>query len=150
MTILSRVQDVIVENSFFDDIAAKCDNYLRENPQLHKVVLMLNHLFRTLVMRAMLQVPGALPFCVAGSLIYRITVEKNCAFKFTLPALAGSLAIELAVGLIPLISGIAFLSLESFVTAFISVIPLLLHSIYVYLTVDYEVDHLCCCNSNGS
>jgi uncharacterized membrane protein len=132
MTIFTRVQNTIAEFEFFDDLAESCDQYLRENPRLHKVILMLNHLFRTLVMSAMLQIPGALLFCVAGSLIYRITVEKNCAFKFTLPALAGSLA------------------LEAFGTTFISAIPLILHSIYVYLTVDYEVDHLCCCNSNGS
>jgi len=145
MATFTRVQNAIAEFEFLDDIAERCDQVLRENPRLHKVVLMLNHLFRTLVMSAIMQVPGALLFCLAGSLIYRITVEKNCAFKFTLPALAGSFAIELADGLIPLISGVAFKSLEAFGTAFISVIPLILHSTYVYLTVDYEVDHLCCC-----
>lgn len=156
MSILNRVQNAIVERSFLDDVAESCDHYLRENPRLHKIVLMLNHLFRTLGMSAVMQVPNALPFCVAGSLIYRVTVEKNCAFKFTLPALVGAFAIEFAEGLIPLISGAAFASLEIFAAAFISVIPLILHSLYVYLTVDYEVDRLsrdyaadplCCCNS---
>lgn len=121
--------------------------FLNEHPEIKKVALLANHIFRALAMMALRM---CLPFsllvndliCFAGSLFYRLTVETHCAYKFALPAFAGSIAIPLAhTALTQLISGIAFSSLSAFGVALLSLVPLAAYTSYIILTVSYDVDN---------
>ncbi|MBU6384064.1 MAG: hypothetical protein KGQ49_00160 [Verrucomicrobia bacterium] len=109
----------------FETLSDQVDLVFREHPTVFKVALVVNHLFRSLAMSFMLLSPVCWPICFVGSVFYRITVEKNCAFKFTIPSLAGGISLLLAQ------SGF-------------SMAPLGLYLSYVVLTVDYEVDHRPC------
>ena len=72
--------------------------------------------------------------CFGGSLFYRLTVETNCAYKFSLPAFSGGLALlsvkailatRPALNSLPMIgSGFVFLRYLS----------------YIVLTVEYDVN----------
>ena len=80
--------------------------------------------------------------CFAGSLFYRLTVETNCAYKFALPAFAGSIAFPIALpGLFNLINGIAFVSLGHAGRYSPLLIPLAAYLAYIVLTVSYDVDN---------
>ena len=73
--------------------------YFKQHPNLYKAALLANHIFRALSMTALsfyLPHPINLAVCFASSLFYRLTVETNCAYKFALPAFAGSIAFPLA------------------------------------------------------
>ncbi len=107
------------------------NHYFRAHKTQYKVALLVNHVFRAISMAALMI---ALPFselagtaiCLAGSLFYRLTVETNCAYKFALPAWAGSIALLIAKG--PMMTSLSFL-------------PLAAWTAYVVLTVSYDVDH---------
>jgi hypothetical protein len=121
-------------------------NVFDKHPTLYKIALMINHLFRAAMMVGFMFVPG-IPFsakmgiCFVGSLFYRLTVERNCAYKFALPALAGAMAFMLAVpALLSLINGMAFTSLLSGCLTCAALIPLPIYLTYVLLTVNYDVD----------
>lgn len=122
-------------------------NYLRDHPSLYKAVLLVNHIFRAVSMVAFnlilpFSAPVNIAICFAGSLFYRLTVETNCAYKFALPAFAGSLAIPMALtALTQLISGIAFVSLSAFAVALLSLLPLTAYLTYIVLTVNHDVDN---------
>ena len=89
-------------------------------------------------------VPVNLAVCFAGSLIYRLTVETNCAYKFALPAFAGSIAIPMAAtACTELVHGLAFASLSATAVAFASLVPLAAYMTYVVLTVNYDVNDRC-------
>jgi hypothetical protein len=122
-------------------------NYLTANRPLYKLALIVNHIFRACAMTAFCQ---ALPFasvinaliCFEASLFYRLTVEINCAYKFALPAFAGSIAIPIGLSAIAdMINGLAFASLYSFVSACISLVPLIAYITYIVLTVNYDADN---------
>ncbi len=121
--------------------------YFREHPNFYKVALLVNHVFRALAMAAFcymlpFSAPVNIAICFAGSLFYRLTVETNCAYKFALPAFAGSVAIPIAItALNSLVTGVAFASLSAFGLAFISLIPLVTYVTYIVLTVNYDVDN---------
>jgi hypothetical protein len=123
------------------------DKYFREHPDFHKIALLVNHVFRALTMTAFCSalpfpIPLNLVICFAGSLFYRLTVETNCAYKFALPAFAGSIAIPMAItALTNMVTGVAFLSLSTFGLAFVSLIPLTAYVTYIVLTVNYDVDN---------
>ncbi|MBA3815910.1 MAG: hypothetical protein H0X29_05220 [Parachlamydiaceae bacterium] len=125
---------------------SKMNAYFKKHPALYKTALLVNHAFRTISMASFSQ---ALPFtgpintaiCFSTSLFYRISVEKNCAYKFALPAFAGSLTIPLAYsGLESLISRTAFISLSAFSLTMIILIPPFAYLTYIILTVQYDVD----------
>jgi hypothetical protein len=124
--------------------------FFEEHTFLHKVALVVSHVFRALAMTGLcLYLPFSAPvnmgICFAGSLFYRLTVETHCPFKFALPAFAGSLSIPLGVQAIrDLINGIAFTSIATFSTALVSIIPLFAYSSYVLLTVNYDVNNQIC------
>ncbi len=126
-------------------------NTLREffttHPNLYKVVLVANHIFRALAMTGLCLF---LPFSplvnggisLLGSLLYRLTVETNCAYKFALPAFAGGLAFPVALhGIIQLVTGAAFASFATLGLSFLSILPLAAYLTYVVLTVNYDVNH---------
>src|ERR1700678_1214627 len=75
--------------------------YFVDHPNMYKAALIANHIFRAVAMVAFtLLLPFSplvnMAICFAGSLFYRLTVEKNCAYKFALPAFAGSIALPIA------------------------------------------------------
>jgi hypothetical protein len=121
--------------------------YFREHPDLYKAALLVNHVFRALAMTAFcamlpFSAPANIAICFSGSLFYRLTVETNCAYKFALPAFAGSIAIPLGVtALSHLATGVALVSLSAFGLAFVSLIPLAAYVTYIVLTVNYDVDN---------
>jgi hypothetical protein len=123
------------------------NEYLRAHPHLYKVALLVNHVFRALAMVAFcsmlpFSVPINIAICFGCSLFYRLTVETNCAYKFALPAFAGSIAIPLAaIALSNIVTGVAFVSLSAIGLAFVSLIPLAAYVTYIVLTVNYDVDN---------
>lgn len=136
----------IVNYNILQKPTEQISSYLKTHPTLCKAVLLANHLFRAFAMSALCL---AMPFsasvnvatCFVGSVIYRLTVETNCAYKFALPAFAGSIAIPMATpALSDLISGIAFCSLKDFALACTSLLPLAAYLTYIALTVGYDVD----------
>jgi len=125
----------------------KIAEYFREHPNVYKVALLVNHIFRALAMAAFC---SALPFsvpiniatCFVGSLFYRLTVETNCAYKFALPAFAGSIAIPMAASaLTNIITGVALISITAFGLTLISLLPLATYVTYIVLTVNYDVNN---------
>lgn len=123
--------------------------YLTAHPDLYKAALLANHLFRALAMTAFavflpFSIPINLAICFAGSLFYRLTVENNCAYKFALPAFAGSIAIPVAAGAITtLVTGVAFASMGAFALACLSLVPLAAYLTYIVVTVSNDVDERC-------
>ncbi len=121
--------------------------FFQEHPTAYKAALLVNHIFRALAMTAFCAVlpfsaPLNIAICFAGSLFYRLTVETNCAYKFALPAFAGSIAIPVGmVALTNIITGVAFASLYAFGLAVLSLVPLAAYVTYIALTVNYDVDN---------
>lgn len=119
----------------------------KNHPNFFKAALLVNHGFRAAAMTAFcwalpFSAPTNISICFAGSLFYRLTVETNCAYKFALPAFAGSIAIPMAVAALnQLTSGIAFVSLRSTATAFGSLLPFAIYATYIVLTVNYDVNN---------
>ena len=137
----------IEAHNFLQKPTQQISQFFRENPTCYKVALLVNHIFRAGAMAAFCAMmpfvaPVNLAICFAGSLFYRLTVETNCAYKFALPAFAGSVAIPIGASAISgLISGVAFASLSSLGMTFISLVPLVVYVSYIVLTVNYDVDH---------
>lgn len=122
-TALHRVID---RYNILNEPTRQIEEYLIAHPNLYKVVLLVNHLFRAVSMAAFRLAlpcsgPLSLAICFAGSLFYRLTVETHCAYKFALPAFAGSIAILMA-------------------TSYVSVVPLTAYVVYIVLTVNYDVN----------
>lgn len=120
--------------------------FFKRNPNLYKVALLTNHIFRAIAMTTFCT---ALPFgmpvnialCFTASLFYRLTVETNCAYKFALPAFAGSLTFPMALEATgKIVEGLAFESLGACASAAISLAPLALYCTYIVLTVSFDVD----------
>lgn len=144
-----------------ENLAKFFDNH----PTAHKIALFINHLFRAVMMVGLMFIPSvsiyiSMPICFVGSVFYRLTVEKNCAYKFALPAFGGALAIMLAIPAIgAFVNGTAFSSGLSGFLSCASLLPIPLYIIYVVLTVNYDVnkrqtelkaqevpaDETCCC-----
>ncbi len=149
MSAVAGFHDMLEQYNVLKMPTAAINEYFRSNPNVYKAALLVNHVFRAIAMAAFCAaMPFAIPvniaICFVGSLFYRLTVETNCAFKFALPAFAGSLAIPLAyTALTSLIGGVAFASLSAFGIAFVSLIPLVAYVTYIVLTVDDEVNNRC-------
>ncbi len=142
-----RLHDCIEKYNVLQKPTEQINAYFQEHPNFYKVALLVNHVCRALAMAAfcsMLPFSGAInvAICFAGSLFYRLTVETNCAYKFALPAFAGSIAIPMAMtALNPIITGVALASLTGLGPAFVSLIPLAAYITYIVLTVNYDVDN---------
>jgi len=123
------------------------EQYFKKHPEQYKGVLIANHLFRAISMWAFLKynrnpMQTKLFVCFAGSLMYRMTVEVNCAYKFALPALGGAAAFMMGSrSLTKVVNGAAFYSLKAFSNAFASLIPMEGYFVYITLTTSYDVDH---------
>lgn len=124
--------------------------FFKNHKTVYKVVLVINHFFRTIAMAALCTIlpysfPANIAICFAGSLFYRLTVEPNCSYKFALPAFFGSLTLPSALTSLTLvISGVAFISLGTLITTCFYLVPFVVYATYVVLTVNYDVDHQCC------
>lgn len=120
--------------------------FFDNHPNIYKVALIISHLFRAAMMFGFMCIPGiplaaSIPVCFAGALFYRLTVERNCAYKFALPAFAGSTAAMLAVpAIMGMISGAAFATAGACAFACFSLLPLPLYAAYILLTVNYDVN----------
>jgi hypothetical protein len=141
------LHNCIEKNNVLLKPTEQTSTFFRERPQFYKVALLVNHVFRALAMAAFCYLlpfaaPISIGICFAGSLFYRLTVETNCAYKFALPAFAGSLAIPLAVkALAHIITGVALVSLGTFAIAVLSMLPLVAYVTYIAATVNYDVNH---------
>ena len=146
----TKLHNAIVEYNVLQKPTELIGNFFEENPTVFKIALIANHFFRTISMIAfMLVMPYSMPAniacCFIGSLFYRLTVEKNCAYKFALPAFGGAIAyLTGKKALESLISSVAFESLNAFGAACFELVPLMAYTAYVVLTVDYDVDNSCC------
>lgn len=119
---------------------------LDSHPTIHKIVLLIDHLFRASMIFGSMYIPhiplnAKMGICFSGSLFYRLTVERNCAYKFALPAFFGAVAFMLALpAIINMINKTAFLSKTTGFKAICSLFPLAFYGVYILLTVNYDVD----------
>jgi len=126
------------------------EQYFKNHPEQYKGVMIANHLFRAVSMWAFLKynrnpMQTKLLACFAGSLMYRMTVEVNCAHKFALPAFGGAVAFMMGSrSLTKVINGSAFYSLKALSKAFVSLIPMEGYFVYITLTTSHDVDHPRC------
>ncbi len=126
--------------------AKNLQKIFKEHPQLYKGILLVNHVFRAAAMVGFMQMLSYsmmtnIAVCVGFSALYRLTVEKNCAFKFALPALGGSVAFLVSKqALLKVIQGTAFHSINAFVSSSLALLPLCTYIGYVTLVVDHEVN----------
>ena len=85
---------------FVENIVDPIGRKLDASPPIHKVVVFVAHLFRMLASLALL---SFLPFSfainclitLAGSLFYRVAIERICAFHFAIPDCLGAMALAL-------------------------------------------------------
>ena len=146
----TKLLNAIVECNVLQKPTEVIVNFFDQNPTVFKIALVANHFFRTISMIAfMLVMPYSMPMnivcCFIGSLFYRLTVEKNCAYKFALPAFGGALAYFMGKTAIDsLISEVAFESLNAFGAGMLGLVPPMAYTACVALTVDYDVDNSCC------
>jgi len=95
------LQNFTIEKFCKEKFGKTYGEFAKEHPVINKVVIVANHAFRLVSMIALMQV---LPFStavnctlmIAGSLFYRVTIERLCPLKFALLSCAGSLAFEFA------------------------------------------------------
>lgn len=142
----------------FDCISSSVGKWLDEHPVINKIVVVANHLFRAIAMYALMAV---MPFSLvvncaislAASILYRVTIERFCHFRFAIPACLGGLAMHLASpSLDALISGVAGNVFASAVSI-IGVASLTAYSLGVIWITDSAVNSLnkqkdddsCCC-----
>ncbi|HSX25848.1 MAG TPA: hypothetical protein VLE89_02440 [Chlamydiales bacterium] len=150
MTLALKLHTAIVQYNVLKTPTDRTSDFFLYHPNLFKVALLVNHLFRAAAMTGfMLFLPFSaavnMGICLAGSLFYRLTVEDKCAYKFALPAFAGAAAFLMGkAALTRLITGVAFASLGAFATAFIAIIPLGIYLAYVLLTISHDVDNRIC------
>jgi hypothetical protein len=141
------LHNIIQKYNILQDPTKKVNLFLRAHPSLYKAALLANHIFRAIVMAAFcfvlpFSLPVNLAICFTASLFYRLTVETNCAYKFALPAFAGSLQVPLSLKAVTYITQrVAFQSLKSFACTTLYLAPLVAYMTYIVLTVNYDVDH---------
>ncbi|MBM3208662.1 MAG: hypothetical protein FJZ57_08745 [Chlamydiae bacterium] len=160
MSLATSLHNTIMRYNVLSQATQNIKEHFDYHPNAFKVALIANHIFRAAAMTGFmlampLSFPASLGVCFASSLFYRLTVEQNCAYKFAMPALGGSIAFLFGQNaLTNLISGVAFASLEALSSSLIAVLPLGLYAAYVILTVSYDVDNrpcpLCTSNNNSS
>ncbi len=141
------LHNVIEKYNVLQEPTKQISDYFRNHPDLYKIALLANHVFRAVSMATFrlalpFSAPMSLGICFAGSLFYRLTVETRCAYKFALPAFAGSIAFPIGLkALADLASGVAFISLNVLGNTLVALLPLTAYVTYIALTVSYDVDH---------
>ena len=124
-------------NQLIGQTCHQVSRFLDKHPVVYKIVLVACHLFRAAGMYGLMMV-SPLPFpltcavAVAGSLLYRASVERFCCFRFALPSCVGAGAYWISkVPMIQLVSGAAFASVTSTVLSLAGALPLLGYVGYV-------------------
>jgi hypothetical protein len=149
MTLAVSLHNAIKHNPF-KSAAEEGMAYFATHPTLFKIVLLVNHLFRSAAMVGLLAcMPFSIPvnaaICAGGSIFYRVSVEGNCAYKFALPSLAGAISFFIAAPAVAsLVSGVALATIGAFAVACVRLLPAALYAAYILLTVSYDVDHRRC------
>lgn len=121
-------------------------NYLEKNPALYKAVVVINHLFRAMLMAVfMVALPYGLAMSCAvslgASLFYRLTIERNCAFKFALPSCLGGISYHLSrYGVHSMVAGIMLRSVDLLNAGFIGSLPLTLWTFAIISITDDDVE----------
>ena len=129
-----------------DKPSERIATFFAGHPTLFKMVLVINHFFRTAGMVGLMFIPGipkpaAWTICVVGSVVYRLTVERNCAYKFALPALAGAVAVMLFLPTLrALMHHTAFTSPARGLCSVLSCVAVALYVTYVIIAVHGEVN----------
>lgn len=147
MSLSVKLHQAIDQYNLLKSPTRQFSAWTKEHKSLYKVILIANHLFRAVAMFGFMTI---LPFfnpvnhsiCIVASLFYRLTVENHCAYKFAIPAYAGSTAYM--IGKSAIINVVVSASLTTFASAFLALLPLCSYFAYVVLTVSYDVDHHCC------
>lgn len=141
-----QFHDIIERNNVLTIPTKLVNDYLNDNQTIHKIALIVNHIFRAIsTLFFMLALPFSAPVnagvCLATSLFYRLTVENNCAYKFAIPSVLGSITFPIAQkALAAVINKTAFVSISAFFTTLGSFIPVTAYLTYVILTVSYDVE----------
>lgn len=141
-----RFHNCIERYNILNSATNRIAPFFNSHPTAYKIALIVNHLFRVAAMVGFMFIPGmplipGMAICVVGSVFYRLTVEKNCAYKFALPALFGAAAVMLAIpAVINLMHTAGATSILSGFKAGASFMPLAFYAIYIILTVSYDVD----------
>lgn len=122
-------------------------DFLDNHSTTYKIVLLFSgHLTRTSMVIGSMFIPGIPLYakkiiCFNGSLFYRLTVERNCAYKFSLPSFFGAMASMLAIAaIVKMIHHEAFITVKKGVAAIASLLPLCFYCGYIILAVDFEVN----------
>ncbi len=144
MTLATALHDAIMKYNVLKKPTQTLHHFLRSHPTIYKIALIVNHLFRAVMMAALMLFLPFSPFvcmgiCLAGSIFYRLTVETNCAYKFALPSFAGGVSVLIAKEAV--VHALAKGALASFASAFAGLIPLSAYFCYIALTVSYDIDH---------
>ena len=96
------MKTALVEKNNLDARFQKGSEFLDHHPTIYKVALFSIHFCRSWITYS---VPMT---SVAIALLYRVSVERSCPFRFTFPSLFGGLAIYLSkispLGTIPLVA----------------------------------------------
>ncbi len=94
--------------SQFDSTCERGGSFLDHNPNLYKTALLVSHISRAIMMYTAFSLSPifACTILVPISLLYRVSVERFCCFRFTMPSLFGGIALYLVeksmLGYIPL------------------------------------------------
>jgi hypothetical protein len=140
MSLTESTRNFIVSCDPLQGLTQKANAYFKEHPNLYKAALLVDHAFRAFSAMLPFSIPVNLLICFAGSLVYRVTAEAHCPYKFVLPAFAGSVAmLTVVTALRYAIQGAAFSALNMAVVT-LAALPLAAYATYVVLTVDHEVN----------
>lgn len=147
MYIDQQFHKALMKINYLPDATKWCDQKAKEYPNVYKGVLVANHLFRAVAIWAFLKYNRSsmkvkLAMCFTGSMVYRLTVESNCAYKFALPAFFGGAAL-LTAGhtTAKILNGSAFRTFKSIGNATLNMVPITGYLAYIVLTTSYDVDH---------
>ena len=135
---IQPIQNQLLEgNRLFHLGCDQTAHFLDTHETSFKVVLIASHLFRAGSMFAMMRsIPLPLPIAVGllvpPSLLYRSAIERFCNFRFTLPSLAGGIAIWAGrAAMISFATKAAFVSLGAFSSALLGATSLAAYLIFI-------------------
>jgi hypothetical protein len=122
--------------------------WLDAHPFVNKVVVVANHFFRAVAMHTFmcfLPLSLLINFTVglAGSLFYRMTIERFCHFRFALPSFLGAIAFSISYNLLQTVMRrVALNSFKFMAYAFITALPLVQYIGYVLVITHQAVEKM--------
>jgi len=132
-----------VDNFFVRNVVDPIGKELDARPIVHKVVVAVAHVFRMLTMLALI---SYLPFSfgvnclisLAGSVFYRVAIERNCPFKFSIPSCLGAMSLAFAVPYTTSLTAVS--KLAEVVRSLCSIVPAIGYFSYVAWASHDEVE----------